>query len=82
MANNYYQPIGQGPAKQATDEDLQRDETGFTNPNLHRRIDPKDPVDSDEVAKRNYDLSISNVDSYLTIQVNTHDEDSEDSEIP
>ena len=32
--------MGQGPAKLASDEDLERDEVGFTNPNLHRRIDP------------------------------------------
>ena len=31
--------LAQGPAKPATAEDLERDATGITNPNLHRRID-------------------------------------------
>lgn len=31
--------LAQGQAKLATEEDLQRDATGITNPNLHRRID-------------------------------------------
>ena len=37
MAYNYL--LAQGQAKLATEEDLQRDVTGITNPNLHRRID-------------------------------------------
>lgn len=36
--------IGQGPARLCSDEDIARDELGFTNPNLHRRIDPKWPI--------------------------------------
>ena len=31
--------MAQGQAKLATEEDLQRDAVGITNPNLHRRID-------------------------------------------
>ena len=37
MADNYL--LAQGQAKPATEEDLQRDAAGITNPNLHRRID-------------------------------------------
>jgi hypothetical protein len=38
MSENYPQ-LAQGPAKPATSEDLERDASGITNPNLHRRID-------------------------------------------
>jgi len=31
--------LAQGQAKLATEEDLQKDAAGITNPNLHRRID-------------------------------------------
>lgn len=83
MPNEYYKPIGQGPAKKATNEDKIRDENGFTNPNLHRRANPKEPTAlSGEVSPRDYEFSIANVNTFLTTQINTHDEDSEDSEIP
>lgn len=84
-----YPVIGQGPATRADADDLARDELGFTHPNLHRRImNPgqtppiaENPLDQ-EVAPRNYKLQIQNVHSYRTTQINVHDEDSIDSEIP
>jgi len=84
-----YPVIGQGPARPADSDDLARDELGFTHPNLHRRImnpgqDPQraeNPLNQ-EIAPRNYKLQIQNVHSYRTTQLNVHDEDSIDSEIP
>lgn len=66
------------------DEDaLEKDEIGYTHPNLHRRIDPQEPSpDSGEVAPREYRLNIYGKNSYRTTVINTHDEDSETSEIP
>lgn len=82
-----YPRVGQGPAKVASDEDLQRDELGFTNPNLHRRIDPQEPEIADSILNqeklpRGYQLTIQNVHSYRTTTINAHDEESIDSEIP
>lgn len=75
--------VGQGPARPADAEDIQRDDNGFTNPNLHRRINPQEPApDSGEVAPRGYELGIYSTDSYRTVFINTHDEESETSEIP
>lgn len=75
--------VGQGPAKLANDEDLQRDNVGFTHPNLHRRVDPQSPEpDSDEVAPRDYMFAIQSTDSYRTTEIITHDEESVTSEIP
>lgn len=82
-----YPRTGQGPAKLATDEDIQRDDLGFTSKNLHRRIDPKDPIQSDnpynqELQPRQYTLSINGVNSYRTTTVIVHDEEQTDIEIP
>lgn len=82
-----YPQIGQGPARLANAAELARDELGFTNPNLHRRIDPQDPPAADddrnqEVAPRDYDLKIQNVHSYRTTTINVHDEESIDNETP
>lgn len=79
--------IGQGPSRIASDEDLARDELGFTAPNLHRRVDPQAPKIADdirnqEVAPRSYQLGIQNVHSYRTTNIHVHDENSVDSEIP
>lgn len=86
-ASHVYPVMGQGPAKPASAADLARDELGFTHPNLHRRVDPHDPPIADnplnqEVAPRSYQLEIQNVHSYRTTQLNVHDEESIDCEIP
>lgn len=65
------------PAYPASEEDLDRDEVGFTDPNLHRRVDPRIPVDADdaqgnEIAPRNYNLQIHNLFSYRTTEKITH----------
>lgn len=82
-----YPLVGQGPARLADEADLARDVLGFTHPYLHRRIDPQDPPKADnvlnqEVAPRGYQLQIQNVHSYRTTQINVHDEESIDCEIP
>lgn len=82
-----YPEIGQGPGRLANEEDLARDELGFTHPNLHRRVYPKDPPIADdsrnqELLPRSYDLQIQNVHSYRTTSINTHDEESIDVEVP
>ena len=59
----------------------QRDAVGYTNPNLHRRIDPQEPS-APAVSPNTYKLSIQNNDSYRLTQVATHDEDSVVSEVP
>lgn len=71
------------PAAPATAEDLERDSTGYTAPNLHRRIDPSQPSEgSGEVSPRTYVIQISGVCSYRTTQLHVHDEDSRTSEVP
>ena len=64
-----------------------RDNIGFTNPNLHRRVDPQDPEVADnplnqEIEPRTYNLQIQGVHSYRTTELHVHDENSIDSEIP
>jgi len=61
--------------------------TGFTNPNLHRRIDPHEPKHEDnplnqELAPREYRLEIKGTNSYRTTTITVHDEESTTSEIP
>lgn len=75
--------MGQGHAVPANAEDLEKDAHGFTNPNLHRRVDPhQPPPESGEVAPREYELAIGNLDSYKTVKLVTHDEESTTCEIP
>lgn len=75
--------MGQGPATPATEEDIERDKIGFTGPNLHRRVDPQIPApDSEEYKPRSYDIGIYGYDSYRTVEIYLHDEESETSEIP
>ena len=90
--------MGQGPAVQVSidddgvievirDDDYARDEVGFTNPNFHRRVDPKEPEISEnilnqEVDPREYKLNLMGTNSYRTTIINVHDEESVVSEIP
>lgn len=61
---------GQGPAKVADSTALAKDATGFTHPNLHRRVDPAEPeASSPEVAARNYSLGIYGLNSHRTTQI-------------
>ena len=55
-----------------------RDDNGFTNPNLHRRVMSKDEATkgSGEAEGREYMLTIQGVHSYRTIVKNVHSETS------
>ena len=73
--------LAQGPAKLATAEDIEKDQEGYTHPNLHRRID--DSVqEPGELTPREYSLSIGGVNSYRTTSITVHEEGSTTSEIP
>ena len=73
-----------GTAVPADADDLARDSHGFTNPNLHRRIDPQQPApDSKETAPRDYLIGVyDGLHSYRTETIHYHDEESTTSEIP
>ena len=63
----------QGQAVPANAEDLEKDATGITNPNLHRRIDNEiTPETSSEVIPDSYSVTVSGVNSYRTIKHTTH----------
>lgn len=64
--------MAQGNAVPLTEEDQQRDDVGFTNPNLHRRVDPQ-PVEG-EYQLREYDLFVNGTDSYRTTESFLRDE--------
>lgn len=77
--------MGRYPATTLTDEDIKRDEHGYTHPNLHRRIDPHtihDDNDHMELKPRQYTIGVLGTNSYRTTEMFTHDEDSETSEVP
>lgn len=84
-----YVKYGQGPAQPVVDSsgtvvdpfEKQLDDLGFTNPNLHRRLDIRDP-ELPQVAPNTYEFGIYGLNSYRTKKINYHDEDSEISEIP
>lgn len=73
----------QGPAKLAAEEDLRKDNTGFTNPNLHRRVNPTQPsASSKEVKPREYKFMRQSVYQLQTTEKFYHDDDSDESETP
>lgn len=77
--------MGQGPATKVDKNSIakEKDDFGITQPNLHRRIDPKDPPEASlETSKRSYKLTVSGSDSYRTTQINYHDEESITDETP
>lgn len=69
--------MGQGQAVLYTGE-----ETSFTNPDLHRRIDNEVVLPIPHTAPNTYTLSIQGVNSYRTTEQHFHDEESTTSEIP
>lgn len=75
--------LGQAPAVAASAEDLEKDKLGYTNMNLHRRIDPRTPSKSSpEVAPRDYVLNIHGVHSYRTTTVNSQDDSATEDLVP
>ena len=65
-------PMGQGNMKPLTPLEQQRDDVGFTHPNLHRRIDPSQP--EGEYFPRDYELFISGTESNRLTQTFVRDE--------
>lgn len=81
--DNPFPKVGQGPAVIASAEDLQKEEIGFTHPNLHRRIDPQAPAEgSEELKPRDYKLGIYGVNSYRTTAIHCQDDESDTVEVP
>lgn len=78
-----YPKVGQGPWKEASTEDIEKDEIGFTNPNLHRRVDSETPAEgSGKYRPDDYEVGIYSVNSYRLTESYYHSEDAEDNEIP
>lgn len=74
--------VSRQEASKASDNELEKDELGFTNPNLHRRINNDGDIIPPELKPRQYNLSIYGYNSYRGIDITLHDEDSTDVEIP
>lgn len=71
----------QGVAQVASEEDIRKDEQGFTYPNLHRRVEPS--RGEGEVADRKYTIGVyDGLHSTVTVEKFTHDEESTTCEIP
>lgn len=70
---------GQGFATEieSGSEEESKDISGFTNPNLHRRI-----VTPDMSNGVSYQVGLFGLNSYRISTYTVHDEDSDDSEIP
>lgn len=80
--DDYLTPTG-ASAKPLTPEEQAKDDLGFTNPKLHRRVDPQTPTDPREVRPKEYTLGIyDKLHSYRTIETFYHDEESTTCEIP
>ena len=75
--------MASGVAKELSEDDKIRDDVGFTNPNLHRRVDPQTPSDPRETAPRSYTIGVyDGIHSFRTTEVFYHDEESTTCEIP
>ena len=76
-----YHKTAEGVAKLADADALKKDSHGFTNPNLHRRIEKYEspsPYPTKEYKLGVYDK----LHSTRLTKINFHDEDSNTSEIP
>ena len=70
-----YTSVANGEMVPANATDLVKDRIGFTNPNLHRRIDSETP--------EKYHIGVhDNMHSYRTVDTGGHDEESTTCEIP
>ena len=68
VGNQIVELIGMSRVARASETDLIRDENGYTNPNLHRRVDE----DNDVIASRVVDVAIRVTDSYRSVLEITH----------
>lgn len=75
MAQGLAEPIEDNSAE------ADKDEVGFTNPNLHRRM--KTELEKpDDVLDMEISLRVQGVESYRTTSYTVHDEESTTCEIP
>lgn len=75
--------VFQGAGKLASEEDKIRDANGYTNPNLHRRVDAKQPEpESKEVKPRTYMFNRQGLNQLQVTKKYFNDEDGQESEIP
>lgn len=82
MARKRVDVIGDGkPWKPALQEDLNRDDVGFTHPNLHQRLEVQ-PPEGDELFSREYSEAIQGIYLLRTTTRHYHDEDNNPDEIP
>lgn len=80
-----YPKYADGYAIECDEEEIAIENTGYTNPNLHRRIVTQlngAQIENQETAPRQYMLGVFNLNSYLTTRINYHDEESTTSEVP
>ena len=75
-------PLTQGPAVLADEEALNKDRTGYTHPNLHRRIRTDRSKGEGEYLPREYNLSVRGVNSYRGTEMFMHNEEATDTEVP
>ena len=64
--------IGQNTSRPVNSNEQHLDDLGYTNPNLHRRIDVTLPKDVKELVPRKYRLEIDHYNSYRNVEVTTH----------
>lgn len=70
--------IGKGELmKELSEDDQIRDDVGFTNPNLHRRVDPTEQ-DEGEFDVRDYELRILGLYSQRTTSYHYYDDNDPD----
>lgn len=82
IAHKRVDVIGDGkPWKPASQDDLNRDRVGFTNPNLHQRLDVQ-PPQKPELFPREYSETIQGIYLLRTTTKHYHDEENNPDEIP
>lgn len=73
----------QGKGVLATEEDIERDNVGYTNPNLHRRVDASNPEpESFEMKPRTYKFMRQGLNQLQLTEIYYQDDDSNEREIP
>ena len=72
--------MGYGEAKPVTDEDIARDEVGFTNPNFHQRVDITQLPD--ESKPKDYTLRLQSTNYFRIVESFPLSDQDESLEIP
>ncbi len=63
-----------GVAQPANDEDMNKELTGYTNPDLHRRVEDK-PTLGDDMISKSYTIQIVKKNSYRSTDISYHCEE-------